>query len=203
MNDRMAPVDGAVRRVRDSGAPLMDVMSGRTKDKVETGLARLDDLQPLRDQALKSTLLPDAAIDAYSLIMADLLSLHDELGKGSADDVLLGQALTLGALARAKEALSLQRALLTVVLVAERFEQGQMEAFLGALSTERNERKTFAAEAGGEGRRLFDETVNGRTADRAEFLRELILLRAASGAPLKGWTWRRRTTPRSGTTRRR
>ncbi|WP_245878342.1 nitrate- and nitrite sensing domain-containing protein [Streptosporangium subroseum] len=186
VTDRMSSVDGAVRRVRDSGTPLMDALSGRTKDKVETGLARLDDLQPLRDQALKSTLLPDAAIDAYSLIMADLLSLHDELGKGSADDVLLGQALTLGALARAKEALSLQRALLTVVLVAERFEQGQMEAFLGALSTERNERKIVAAEAGGEGRRLFDETVNGRTADRAEFLRELILLRAASGAPLKG-----------------
>ena len=186
VNDRMSSVDGAVRRVRDSGAPLMEVMSGRTKDKVETGLARLDDLQPLRDQALKSTLLPDAAIDAYSLIMADLLSLHGELGKGSADDVLLGQALTLGALARAKEALSLQRALLTVVLVAERFEQGQMEAFLGALSTERNERKTVAAEAGGEGRRLFDETVNGRTADRAEFLRELIMLRESSGTPLKG-----------------
>ncbi|MFD8529278.1 nitrate- and nitrite sensing domain-containing protein [Streptosporangium canum] len=183
---RMNAVDAAVTHVRDSGTLLREAVTGRTRDEVDTVITRLDDLGPLREQALKSTLLPDAAIDAYSLVIADLLSLHDELGKGSADDVLFGQALTLDALARAKEAASLQRALLTVVLVAGRFEQEQMERFLGALSSERNERRTFAAEAGSERRRLFDETVNGRTADRAEFLRELVLLRAASGASLKG-----------------
>ncbi|MDP9860896.1 MULTISPECIES: sensor histidine kinase [Streptosporangium] len=183
---QMEAVDAAVAHVRDSGTLLRKAVSGRTRDEVETVITRLDDLGPLREQALKSALLPDAAIDAYSLVIADLLSLHDELGKGSADDVLYGQALTLDALARAKEAASLQRGLLAVVLVAGRFEQEQMEKFLGALSSERNERKTFAAEAGSGQRRLFDETVNGRTADQAEFLRELVLLRAASGASLKG-----------------
>ncbi|WP_433253412.1 nitrate- and nitrite sensing domain-containing protein [Streptosporangium sp. CA-135522] len=186
VRDQMGAVDAEVTRVRDSGTLLRKEVAGRTKDEVETVITRLDDLGPLREQALKSTLLPDAAIDAYSLVIDDLLSLHDELGKGSADDVLFGQALTLDALARAKEAASLQRALLSVVLVAGRFEQEQMEKFLGALSSERNERKTFAAEAGSEQRRLFDEAVNGRSADRAEFLRELVLLRAASGASLKG-----------------
>ncbi|MFJ2031338.1 nitrate- and nitrite sensing domain-containing protein [Streptosporangium sp. NPDC087985] len=183
---QMNTVTAAVTHVRDSGTLLQETLSGRTRDEVEAMLTRLDDLAPLREQVLKSTLLPDAAISAYSLVIADLLSLHDELGKGGADDVLFGQALTLNALARAKEAASLQRGLLSVVLVAGRFEQEQMEEFLGALSSERNERKIFAAEAGSEQRRLFDETVNGRTADRAEFLRELVLLRAASGASLKG-----------------
>ncbi|MEV4748728.1 nitrate- and nitrite sensing domain-containing protein [Streptosporangium sp. NPDC049248] len=183
---QMDLVDGAVTRVRESGALLGGEVSGRTRDEVETAITRLDDLPPLRTQALGPTLLPDAVIAAYSLVIADLISLHDELGKGTADDVLFGQALTLDALARAKEAVSFQRALLTVVLVAGRFEQEQMEWFLGALSTERNERRTFAAEAGSRDRRLFDETVNGRTADRAEFLRELVLLRAASGTSLKG-----------------
>lgn len=183
---QMDLVDGAVGRVRDSGTLLGKTVSGRTRDEVETAITRLDDLRPLRRQALESALLPDAAIAAYTLVIADLLSLHDELGKGSADDVLFGQALTLDALARAKEALSFQRALLTVVLVAGRFEQEQMERFLGALSVERNERKAFAAEAGSRERRAFDDAVNGPTADRAEFLRELVLLRAASGASLKG-----------------
>ncbi|MDP9846067.1 nitrate- and nitrite sensing domain-containing protein [Streptosporangium lutulentum] len=186
VNDRMDAVDDAAKHVRDGGALLKDTLSGRAGDEVETGLTRLDDLAPLRERALKSGLLPDAAVDAYSLMIADLLSLHDELGKGSADDALLGKALTLDALVRAKEALSLQRALLTVVMVAGRFEQRQMEAFLGALSTERNERRTLAADAEGEDRRLFEETVNGTTAGRAELLRELVLLRAASGASLKG-----------------
>ncbi|MER5648941.1 nitrate- and nitrite sensing domain-containing protein [Streptosporangium sp. NPDC002524] len=183
---QMDLVDGFAARVRESGSLLGEEVSGRTRDEVETAITRLDDLRPLREQALRSALLPDAAIAAYSLVIADLLSLYDELGKGSADDVLFGQAITLDALARAKEALSFQRALLTVVLVAGRFEQGQMERFLGALSTERNERRTFAAEAGNRERRLFDETVNGRTAERAELLRELVLLRAASGVSLRG-----------------
>ncbi len=183
---QMDLVDGAVTRVRESGALLGGEVKGRTRDEVETAITHLDDLPPLRIQALGSTLLSDAVITAYSLVIADLISLHDEIGKGTADDVLFGQALTLDALARAKEAVSFQRALLTVVLVAGRFEQEQMEQFLGALSTERNERKTFAAEAGSRDRRLFDEAVNGRTAERAEFLRELVLLRAASGISLKG-----------------
>ncbi|MEV8632845.1 nitrate- and nitrite sensing domain-containing protein [Streptosporangium sp. NPDC051023] len=182
---QMGAVDTAATHVRDSATLLRAVVSGRTRDEVETVLARLNDLGPLREQALGPSLLPDAAIDAYSLVIDDLLSLHDELGKGSDDDLLFGQALTLGALARAKEAVSLQRALLSVVLVAGRFEQEQMENFLGAISEERNERRNFATDAGSEERRLFDETVNGRTADRAEFLRELVLLRADSGASLR------------------
>ncbi|MEU4536798.1 nitrate- and nitrite sensing domain-containing protein [Streptosporangium sp. NPDC023825] len=189
---QMDLVDGSATRVRESGSLLGEEVSGRTRDEVESAISRLDDLFPLREQALRSTLLPDAAIAAYSLLIADLLSLYDELGKGGADDVLSGQAITLDALARAKEAISLQRALLTVVLVAGRFEQGQMEQFLGALSTERSERRTFAAEAGSRDRRLFDETVNGRTAERAVLLRELVLLRAASGVPLRGLTLERK-----------
>ncbi|MFF3444474.1 nitrate- and nitrite sensing domain-containing protein [Streptosporangium sp. NPDC002721] len=183
---RMDLVDSSAARVRESGSLLGGEVSGRTREEVETAIARLEDLRPLREQALRSGLLPDAAIAAYSLVIADLLSLYDELGKGSADDVLFGQAISLDALARAKEALSFQRALLTVVLVAGRFEPGQMERFLGALSTERGERGTFAAEAGSRERRLFDETVNGRAAERAELLRELVLHRAASGIPLRG-----------------
>ncbi|GII01143.1 sensor histidine kinase [Planobispora takensis] len=186
INDQRDAVDTAAERVREGGALLRGELTGRTGDEVEAALTRLDDLTPLRRQALETNLLPDAAVDAYTLVVEDLLSLHDELGKGSDDDLLFGQALTLTALARAKESLSQQRALLSVVLVAGRFEQDQMEKFLGALSSERNGRKSFAAEAGTADRRFFDETVNGRSADRADFLRELVLLRAASGAPLKG-----------------
>ncbi|WP_204062553.1 sensor histidine kinase, partial [Planobispora siamensis] len=186
INDQRDAVDTAAERVRDGGTLLRGELTGRTGDEVEAALTRLEDLTPLRRQALETNLLPDAAIDAYTLVVEDLLSLHDELGKGSDDDLLFGQSLTLTALARAKESLSQQRALLSVVLVAGRFEQDQMEKFLGALSSERNGRKAFAAEAGTADRRFFDETVNGRSADRADFLRELVLLRAASGAPLKG-----------------
>ncbi|MGW4421217.1 nitrate- and nitrite sensing domain-containing protein [Streptosporangium sp. NPDC004631] len=186
IRQQMNAVDTAAAHVRESGALLRQTVTGRTWDGIETVLTRLEELGPLRQQVLGPSLLSDAAIDAYSRVIDDLLSLHDELGKGSDDDVLFSQALTLRALARAKDALSTQRALLSAVLVAGRFGQEQMERFLGAISAERNERRTFIAEAGSAERRLFDETVNGRTADRAEFLRELVLLRADSGTSLKG-----------------
>ncbi|WP_068921750.1 sensor histidine kinase [Planobispora rosea] len=186
VREQMDAVDAASRRVRDNGALLGREVSGRTGEEIGAALTRLGDLASLRRQALEERLLPDAALDAYTLVIGDLVSLHDELGKGTDDDLLFGQALTLDALARAKESLSLQRGLLSVVLVAGRFEQEQMERFLGAISTEQEERRAFAAEAGPEDRRFFDENVNGHQADRAEFLRELVLLRASSGAPLRG-----------------
>ncbi|MFI6508181.1 nitrate- and nitrite sensing domain-containing protein [Streptosporangium sp. NPDC050855] len=183
---QMDLVDGAAERVRDSGVLLAEEVSGRTRAEIETVITRLDGLRTLRDQTLRAPMRSDAVITAYTAVITDLLSVYGELGKGSADDVLFGQALTLNALARAKEALSFQRALLTVVLVAGRFEQDRLERFLGAVSAERNERAAFAAEATARERRLFDETVDGPVADRAERLRGLVRLRAASGATLRG-----------------
>ncbi|MGW4476172.1 nitrate- and nitrite sensing domain-containing protein [Nonomuraea sp. NPDC004354] len=183
---QMSRVDTQADKVRQSAAVLGTEVAGRTGDEVATVLNRLEDLAALRDQALDSDLLPGAALDAYTTVIADLLTLNDELGKNGEDEELVRQSATLDALARAKESASLQQALLTSVLVVGRFEQEQLKTFLGEQSNEANQRKAFAAEATAAERRLFDETVNGRGADRARFLRELVLTRVSTGAPLKG-----------------
>jgi signal transduction histidine kinase len=183
---QMSRVDGAAQNVRASAGVLLDEVTGRTRDIVETVLSRLGDLPALRDQALGKRLLPDAAIGLYSRVTGDLLSLYDELGKGGNDDDLSGRSQLLESLAKAKESLSRQRGILAVVLTTGRFEQDEMQDFLGALSDERNERQAFGAAASSEERRFFDETVNGSTASRADFLRTLVLIRADSGAPLQG-----------------
>jgi signal transduction histidine kinase len=186
VENQMTRVDGVAAQVRDSGGVLLNEVTGRTRDVVDTVLSRLGDLAALRNQALGKQLLPDAAISLYSLVIGDLLSLYNEVGKGSTDDVLVGQSLTLEALAKAKENLSRQRGLLAVVLTTGRFEQSQMRDFLGAVADETNERRAFNSEASSDDRRFFDETVNGSTASRAEFLRTLVLIRANTGAPLQG-----------------
>ncbi len=183
---QMNRVDNAAQSVRASAGVLLNEVTGRTRDVVETVLSRLGDLPALRDQALGKRLLPDAAINLYSRVVGDLLSLYDELGKGGNDDDLSGRSLLLESLAKSKESLSRQRGILAVVLTTGRFEQDEMQDFLGALSDERNERQAFGAAAGSEERRFFDETVNGSTASRADFLRTLVLIRADSGAPLQG-----------------
>ncbi|MBE1566356.1 nitrate- and nitrite sensing domain-containing protein [Nonomuraea africana] len=183
---QMSRTDTEVEKVRQSAVVFGADLTGRTGDEVEAVLARLEDLAALRDQALESDLLPGAALGSYTAVISDLLALNDELGKGTDDEELARQSATLDALARAKESASMQQALLTTVLVAGRFEQEQLKAFLGEQASEANERKAFAEEATSDERRRFDEAVNGRRADRARFLRELVLDRANAGAPLKG-----------------
>ncbi|MFI6319612.1 nitrate- and nitrite sensing domain-containing protein [Nonomuraea sp. NPDC050556] len=183
---QMEAVDGAVARVRQSAKVLGDDVEGRTADEIEAMINRLDDLDDLREQALKSDLLPAASVELYTTIIRDLLSIHDELSKGTDDDALFRQSRVLDALARAKESVSRQQALLTVALVAGGFDQEQLKRFLGEVSNEQNQRKAFADEATADERKLFDETVNVRAADQALFLREMVLDRVSSGAPLRG-----------------
>jgi len=186
LDAQMGRVDAAAAAVRAQAAVVQNEVTGRTADEVATVLNRIGNLPTLRRQAASRQLLPDAAFEQYSLIIGDLLSLYDELGKGSGDDELFGGAATLESLTRAKEALSRQRGLVAVVITADRFEQRQLQDFLGAISQEEAHRRAFLAEASRADRRFFDETVNGSVTERASFLRQLVLIRATVGASLKG-----------------
>ncbi|MEU0567109.1 nitrate- and nitrite sensing domain-containing protein [Nonomuraea sp. NPDC005983] len=186
VRSQMDQVNEGVKQVRANAQQLLGEVTGRTADQIETMLSRLDDLSGLRQQALDAALLPSAAVDLYTTVINDLLSVHNELIKGSQDDELFRQSRMLDALAHAKESISLQQALVTTVLVEGRFDQEQLKRFLGELSRETNERRSFAAEATSSERRFFDETVNGRSSDRMLFLRELVLIRATAGLPLRG-----------------
>jgi signal transduction histidine kinase len=181
----MAQVDLSVKEVRGIAQQLLSESSGRTADQIENMLSRLDDLTGLRKQALDANLLPGPAVELYTTVIGDLLSMHNELIKGSSDDELFRQTRMLDGLARAKESVSYQQALVTTVLVEGAFDQDQLKRFLGEQSQEATERKGFAAEATAEERRFFDETVNGRSADRMLFLRELVLIRATNGLSLR------------------
>ncbi|MFD2355016.1 nitrate- and nitrite sensing domain-containing protein [Nonomuraea ferruginea] len=149
-------------------------------------LNRFGDLDGLRDQAIEADLLPAPAVELYTTVINDLLSIHDELVSGSQDDELFRQTRMLDALARVKESVSLQQALLTTALVEGSFGQEQLKTFLGELSREENQREAFSEEATAGERRFFDETVNGRSADDMLFLRELVLIRATAGQTLRG-----------------
>ena len=186
LDGQMARVDAAAAAVRTQAAVVQNEVTGRTADEVATVINRIGNLPTLRRQAASRQLLPDAAFGQYSLIIEDLLSLYDELGKGSNDDALFGGAVTLESLIKAKEALSRQRGLVAIVVTAGRFEQQQMQDFLGAISQEAAHRRAFLAEVSRADRRFYDETVNSTVTERAFFLRRLVLIRATVGAGLKG-----------------
>ncbi|WP_432931205.1 sensor histidine kinase [Microbispora sp. CA-135349] len=176
----------AATAVRDLADEFRSKVNSRPSAEIEHILGRLDGVESLRGQAMEGNLLPRAVLDQYGLVIDTLLSLQDELAKSTQDDRLAGSAVTLAALARAKENASVQRGLLTTVLPVGRFEQDQLQSFLGAVSAQESELRAFRKSATPEERTGYDNTVIGGQVDRAEFIRTLVLDRANAGFPLKG-----------------
>ncbi|MFI6500890.1 nitrate- and nitrite sensing domain-containing protein [Nonomuraea typhae] len=186
LKKQITEVGSAAATVKNSATELSGEVTGRTADALGATLARLDDLTGLREQTTEGDLLAGPAIDLYTTVIGDLISVHGELSKGTNDDELFRQSQLLVSLARAKEAVSRQQALITIALQAGRFEQEQLKAVFGEQARETNERRAFSAEATAAERRLFDENVNGAGTERMLFLRELVLSRAANNQPIKG-----------------
>jgi signal transduction histidine kinase len=184
VNAQIAKADKAAASVRELATELRSKIGGRAGDEVEHIIGKLDSLEPLRQQAVKESLLPGAIITQYSLVIDDLLALQDELAKGTQDDSLASMSVTLSALAKAKESQSLQRGLLSTVLPAGRFDQSQLQDFLGAVSAENSDLSAFRKSATSAERAEFDSTVTGSKVDQAEFLRTLVLDRANAGQSL-------------------
>ncbi|WP_235558120.1 nitrate- and nitrite sensing domain-containing protein [Sphaerimonospora mesophila] len=186
VNAQIKLADTALADVRGLATDARSKVGERAGDEVENILAKLDSLEPLRKQAVEGTLLPSAVLEQYSLVIENLLALQDELAKDGQDDRLTAMSVTLAALARAKESASVQRGLLTTVLPARRFEQAQLQDFLGAMSAQERELREFRKSASREERSDYDSTVTGDKVDDAEFLRTLVLDRANAGFPLNG-----------------
>ncbi|GAA4595381.1 hypothetical protein GCM10023194_64690 [Planotetraspora phitsanulokensis] len=182
---QIGKVDRAAASVRQLATDLRAKVGGRAGDEIEHIIGKLDSLEPLRAQAVQGSLLPGAVITQYTLVVDDLLALQDELAKGTQDDQLAAMSVTLAALAKAKENLSIQRGLLTTVLPVHRFDQTQLQDFLGAVSAENSELNAFRKSATTQERADFDNTVTGNKVDQAEFLRTLVLDRANAGFSLE------------------
>ncbi|XVQ88088.1 sensor histidine kinase [Microbispora siamensis] len=173
--------------VRNLANEVRTKVSSRASDEIDHIIGKLDGVEVLRSQAMQGNLQPSAVIDQYTLVIDTLLALQDELAKSTQDDRLAASSVTLAALARAKENASVQRGLLTTVLPVTRFEQAQLQNFLGAVSAEESELRAFRKSATAEERAEYDNTVTGAKVDQAEFIRTLVLDRANAGFPLKGF----------------
>jgi len=177
-------VNKAAAEVRKIAASVRADAEPRAADRIDHVISRLDTLESLRKQAVSGSLLPGAVMTQYTLILDELLELHDELSVIAGDERLAAMSTSLGALATAKEAMSVQRGLLTTVLPAGRFDQEQYRQFLGALAIEERALSTFRKHASREERAEYDRTVSGAGVEDAAFLRALVLDRVAAGFSL-------------------
>ncbi|WP_285772868.1 nitrate- and nitrite sensing domain-containing protein [Microtetraspora sp. NBRC 13810] len=182
-------VNDALGGVR-SGIDAAELVSGETggqraRDEIARVRSRLGELPGIRAAVTDTELLPPPVIDRYSNLITDLLAVHDDVGQGVDDDTLSASVSAFGAIARAKEHASRERATLAVALPARAFTSGLFDDFVAARAERNSEIAVFKSEAALPQRQFYDDTVSGQLVDRAEQIR-LRALVAASGQLARG-----------------
>ncbi|MGW4797647.1 nitrate- and nitrite sensing domain-containing protein, partial [Nonomuraea sp. NPDC004297] len=145
---------------------------------------RLDELATSRKTAIESALDANSVIDLYDRSISDLLALNDKIDRGAVDKELSAGVAGFGALSRAKQYVSTQRALLVSALATRAFGNGQLDAFIAARSQKNSELSTFRSQVPLDLRQLYDDTVSGKAVDRAEMLAARALTLQSADLPL-------------------
>ncbi|GAB3144284.1 sensor histidine kinase [Microbispora hainanensis] len=178
-------VNAAVQQLRVRAGTSGDALGGLGREDLSRALARLTDLTAFRKIVLDSQLPPLRGIDNYRLVTDDLLKLYDAAGQGVPDEGLSASIKALGALARAKEAVSEQRALLALGLAQQRLDPAELDAFTGAAAREQSELAAFTAVATTNERQLYNDTVTDQKVDRARFFVDRALYLVRAGLPIR------------------
>ncbi|GII01120.1 histidine kinase [Planobispora takensis] len=181
-------VDDVARDVGDRvdlilGGNDAELFGDRGRTELAQVRNRIDELGSVRKTATETQLPAQPTIAMYTRTITDLLSLHDEILQGATDQDLASSALAFGALTRAKELASQERAILAVALAAREFSSEGLDSFVGARARRDSELATFQAEATVAQRQLFDDTVSSQRKDRAESMRQRALVLAKNTPP--------------------
>ncbi|MFF0310285.1 nitrate- and nitrite sensing domain-containing protein [Streptosporangium sp. NPDC004379] len=182
-------VDEAAKSVRDRIGLILDSEDAggfgeRGRNELTQMRGRVDELASMRKTATDTQLQAEPTIAMYSRTITDLLALHDEIVQGVTDSDLASGALAFGALTRAKEQVSLERANLAVALATRAFTPGTLNALLAARAQRDSELATFRAKASLAHRQLYDDTVSSQEKDRAAAMRARALVLGLRNEPL-------------------
>ncbi|WP_311932498.1 nitrate- and nitrite sensing domain-containing protein [Microbispora sp. H11081] len=190
VNNQQDAVNAAAQQVRARAGTSGDALGELGRADLSRALARLADLTAFRKIVLDSQLPALRGIEKYRLVTDDLLKLYDAAGQGVPDEGLYASIKALGALVRAKEAVSEQRALLAAGLVRQRLDQAELDAFTGAAAREQSELAAFTAVATTDERQLYNDTVTDQKVDRARFFIDRALYLVRSGQPIRNLSGR-------------
>jgi len=150
-----------------------------TQQRAATVVSEIDLIPGLRTQL--SGQPPSDAIQAYSEAIADLFNLNDEITSGSGDPALSDEVRTLGAISRAKDQASQQRAILYAALVEAEYhdpaalsDAGGVQSLTTASGLEQADLLAFQASATPAEQNAFLATVASPEVDTAQLLDNFI-----------------------------
>ena len=138
-------------------AALRRSQTARVRTEVAQIRRWLEGLPGLRKLITGSNVLPRAALGMYSRMIADFITLHDDLGRSGGDERLIGDALALGALTRAKEQVARERGTLLVGLSCGSSTSTTRPTSWGAYRSQESEQASFRATASADDIKRFRE----------------------------------------------
>ncbi|WP_188197836.1 sensor histidine kinase, partial [Nonomuraea sp. SYSU D8015] len=147
-------------------------------------LIRLPEIAATRTTVQRTQLLALPTLTKYAQIIAAFQQLHDQIGMSGEDEELTASVRALSALAKAHEAASQQRGLLTAVASAGGFQSGELDRFMAARAQQESELEVFRSAATIQQRQAYDDTVTGTLVDRAEAIRLRALAQAGQSGPI-------------------
>lgn len=180
LQSRQESVDAAARKVRDAAAAV-HTDSPAVELQLKNVVNRVTELRSLRQLAAR--LAPGPIIDKYSEFIDDFTDFHLLVSQDAPTPELAQTALSLADLARAKDAASRERALISAALWDGRFEPIDRASVEDARSDQNTSINSFRNSATPAQLQLFEDTVTGPELDRAEFTR-LRTLAVADASPL-------------------
>jgi signal transduction histidine kinase len=156
----------------------------QTRAAVAAVAARIADLPDLRSYAAGSQAPPLPVITDYSLAVADLFALDDDIAQQGGNAALVASVRTLGALSRMKDQASQQRAILATALAAGHFEPGVLDALTAAQAQQAADLASFQASATLSQNQDLSSTVAGPLVDQAEALEQRAIVTGTGGGVL-------------------
>ncbi|MEU5861183.1 nitrate- and nitrite sensing domain-containing protein [Nonomuraea sp. NPDC047529] len=173
-------VDNLIDEAKVRAGALTDTHA----DSVRPVLRRLEEIQTLRDTAVKGKIQPLPMIQKYSQIISTLLQFHDQVGQVAVDDDISHSASSMAAIARAKEQASKQRGILASALDKKSFDSGELDALSDAKAREESEETLFATLASLDQLELYRDTVVGRDVDQTDLFRLRAMAQSVEAKPL-------------------
>ncbi|WP_279339461.1 nitrate- and nitrite sensing domain-containing protein [Sphaerisporangium perillae] len=185
IRDQQNAVDVAAQRVLDRKETVQPALGDIGRTEFDRVLDRLSELRTLRQTTGESQLPPLPSLQKYNLVIDDMLALFDETARGSSNEALDASAAAFASLARAAEQSSRQRGLMSMALIARKFDQATLDAFETARSQQTSELNTFLFRATPAERQAYSDTASGQQVDLAAGLVERVLFLTREGAELR------------------
>ncbi len=156
-----AAVDRAVRTYRTAAAARSRAASPALRAQLATIQAELAQLPALRTATTSAALTEQAVAKEYSRIIAAVLGIDLQAGLRGGDDQLIQRTRAFSNIASAKELTAKLRGTLYAIAIRGHFGFGEFQDFADLLARQQAALNQFQADATGQQRALFANTVKG------------------------------------------